>query len=204
MRGTMRTLFLLIVIIQACCAIRAVPRQSEGSGDDDCIERVVMTKEASAKWVQLIYSQMIPDRNQLEQITLINCQQSIIGRIRWRAPVPPSSTGDLHADDVHEVQDNQGFITIYISEVAWSLSDKKDSTDFYRIIFTTCYYCYYVTKCLVQRDCTNFFLTVPQGSRAGTPLEISKTIYKTYCRTFFVTLYLIDVVKYCVYSYRAI
>ena len=78
----MRTLFLLIVIIQACCAIRVKPRQSEGSGDDDCIERVVMTKEASAQGVQLIYSKMIPERNQLEQITLINCQQSIIGRIR--------------------------------------------------------------------------------------------------------------------------
>ena len=80
----MRTLFLLIVIIQACCAIRVEPRQSVGSGDDDCefIERVVMTEEASAQGVQLIYSKMIPERNQLEQITLINCQQLIIGRIR--------------------------------------------------------------------------------------------------------------------------
>ena len=59
----MRTLFLLIVIIQACCAIRAVPRQSEGSGDDDCIERVVMTEEESAQEVQLIYSHMIPEKN---------------------------------------------------------------------------------------------------------------------------------------------
>ena len=107
----MRTLFLLIVIIQACCAIQAEPRQSEGSGDDDCIERVVMTEEESAQGVQLIYSQMIPEKNQFEQILLINCQQSIIGQIQRRAPVPPSSGGDVHADDVHEVQDNQGFIT---------------------------------------------------------------------------------------------
>ena len=63
----MTTLFLLIVIIQACCAIRVEPRQSVGSGDDDCefIERVVMTEEESAQGVQLIYSQMIPERNQL-------------------------------------------------------------------------------------------------------------------------------------------
>ena len=78
----MTTLFLLFVIIQACSVIRAKPRQSEDSGDDDCIERVVMTKEESAQGVQLIYSKMIPERNQLEQITLINCQQLIIGRIR--------------------------------------------------------------------------------------------------------------------------
>ena len=114
----MRTLFLLIVIIQACCAIRVEPRQSEGSGDDDCTERVVMTEEESAQGVQLIYSQMIPERNRLKQTTLINCQQSIIGRIRRRAPVPPSSAGDLHADDVHEVQDNQGFVTYHIF-VTW-------------------------------------------------------------------------------------
>ena len=118
----MRTLFLLIVVIQACNALRVEPRQSEGSGDDDCIERVVMTKEESAQGVQLIYSQIIPERNKLELITLINCQQLIIDRIRRRAPVPPSSAGDLHADDVHEVQDNQGFITYHIS-VTWSLSD---------------------------------------------------------------------------------
>ena len=76
MRGMMTTLFFLIVIIQACCAIRVEPRQSVGSGDDDCIERVVMTEEESAQGVQLIYSQKIPKRNRLEQITLIKCQQS--------------------------------------------------------------------------------------------------------------------------------
>ena len=40
----------------------------------------------------------------------------------------------MHADDVHEVQDNQGFITYHIS-VTWSLSDKNDLTDICRIIF---------------------------------------------------------------------
>ena len=49
--------------------------------------------------------------------------------------MPPSSAEDLHADDVHEVQDNQGFITYHIS-VTWSLSDKNDLTDICRIIFT--------------------------------------------------------------------
>ena len=63
----MRTLFLLIVVIQACRAIRVEPRQkprqSEGSGDDDCVEQVVMTEEESAQGVHLIYSEMIPERN---------------------------------------------------------------------------------------------------------------------------------------------
>ena len=131
----MRTLFLLIVVIQACHALRVETRQSEGSGDEECIEQEVETAEESAQEVQLIYSQMIPKRNRLEQITLINCQQSIIGRIQRRAPVPPSPAEDLHADNVHEVQDNQGFITNYISEVAWSLSDENDSIDFCRIMF---------------------------------------------------------------------
>ena len=49
--------------------------------------------------------------------------------------MPPSSAEDLYADDVHEVQDNQGFITYHIS-VTWSLSDKNDLTDICRIIFT--------------------------------------------------------------------
>ena len=48
----MRTLFLLIVLIQACRAIRVEPRQSEGSGDEDCVEQVVMTEEGSAQGVQ--------------------------------------------------------------------------------------------------------------------------------------------------------
>ena len=74
----MRTLFLLIVVIQACHALRVETRQSEGSGDgdEDCIEQDVETAEESAQGVQLIYSQKIPKRNRLEQITLINCQQS--------------------------------------------------------------------------------------------------------------------------------
>ena len=131
----MRTLFLLIVVIQACHALRVETRQSEGSGDEDCIEQEVVTAEESAQGVQLIYFQMIPERNQLEQITLINCKLSIIGRIRRTTPVPPSPAGDLHADNVHEVQDNQGFITNYISEVAWSLSDENDLIDFCRIMF---------------------------------------------------------------------
>ena len=192
----MRTLFLLIVIIQACCAIRVEPRQSEGSGDDDCIERVVMTKEESAKGVQLIYSQMIPERNRLEHILLINCQRSIIGQIRRRAPVPPSSAGDLHADDVHQVQDNQGFITYHIS-VTWSLSDKNDLTDICRIIFTQLL----SDKIYHKKRLHKFFsesspdclCSRAENSRAGSPLETSKTFYKTYCRTYFVTLYLIDV-----------
>ena len=80
----MRTLFLLIVVIQACNALRVEPRQSEGSGDgdEDCIEQDVETAEESAQGVQLIYSQIIPERNKLELITLINCQQSIIGQVR--------------------------------------------------------------------------------------------------------------------------
>jgi len=41
----MRTLFLLIVVIQACHALRVETRQSEGSGDEDCIEQEVVTAE---------------------------------------------------------------------------------------------------------------------------------------------------------------
>ena len=45
----MRTLFLLIVVIQACHALRVETRQSEGSGDEeDCIEQDVETAEESA------------------------------------------------------------------------------------------------------------------------------------------------------------
>ena len=61
-----------------------------------------------------------------------------------------------------------------------------------------------MTKYIIKRDRTNFFLRVlgsrEESSRAGTPLETSKTFYKTYFRTYFVTLYLINVVKYSVYS----
>ena len=48
MRGTTRTLLLLIVAIQACNAIRVTPREQEVD-EDGCIEQVVMTEEESAE-----------------------------------------------------------------------------------------------------------------------------------------------------------
>ena len=120
--------------------------------------------------------------------------------------MPPSSAGDLHADNVHEVQDNQGFITYHIS-VTWSLSDKNDLTDICRKIFTqslgdTIHHKKRLHKLFSESspDCLG---SRAESSRAGSPLETTKTVYKTYCRTYFVTLYLIDAAKYSVYSYRA-
>ena len=145
----------------------------------------------------MICSQMIPERNRLKQTTLINCQQLIIGRIRRTTPVPPSPAGDLHADNVHEVQDNQGFITYHIS-VTWSLSDKNDLTDICQIIFTQLlsdkiYHKKRLHK-LFSESSPDCLCSRAESSRVGSPLETSKTFYKTYCRTYFVTLYLIHVV----------